>query len=174
MEFPLDEVQKYVALAAGIAGIVGGLLSGLLSWFLRLTENWDSIRVRVGAVHYMQEPYECMHVINRSKHQITVSDYGFITRDGKLMSIQEVMENHMGDQTDYYSSGKLTMEKLNDYFEVWVGYHIVSSKNIIGCWAMTITQTRLRLDFYSSPQCTWRERWSARLRIATRHWRHGY
>lgn len=154
----VDSVTKWVTLAGALVGAV----AGAWSLFLQLRGKRDSFKVGMGTISPEAIREECLHVVSKSDHPIRIADYGFISADGQLKSIQMEADlgSYMGQEGLFRGSSML--EKRGDALEV--GYCMRNAP--IGCFALTNLQSRPKLAFrYDTPR--WKR---AKVRMQT-YWK---
>lgn len=103
--------QYVVALGAAI-----GAVTGLVNLYLLTRRRKDRFLVRCGSVMPDDGQETMLHVISKSDHAITISDFGYITVDGKLHSIP------MDEDVNWHNEvivkrGDLTLRHYNDITE---------------------------------------------------------
>lgn len=160
-----EEIGKIVGIASTIGALVGGLMSFLINWWWKFRAERDRIQVRCGPAYYEETPATSLHVINRSEHKVEVTSYGFVLRDGLLLSIPIHWANCVGDDdSEDLISGTTVLASRNDRYEVHVRLY---NKDVIGAFARTAAQHRMRYDFnVYDPIPLWTQ-WLIRMK----HWR---
>lgn len=80
----LNWITFWVALVAAITGVFN------LVW--AVLDRSDRILVRLGSIYPREIPTWDMYVVNRGKISVELRDYGFVGRDGELMSVPAYYE----------------------------------------------------------------------------------
>lgn len=154
----LDDLAKVVSIAASVGALVGGLVS----WFLKHLQQTDRITVRFGTAHYEETPAYGMHVISRRDHKMEVTDFGFILRNGKLVSAPVVWEQVFDDGNPYDGvSGSKILAERNARFEANMQLY---NMDVVGAYAETSTQRHPTIGFSHHADLRWWDRIRIRLK----------
>lgn len=128
------------ALIAAVAAVV--------NLWLTFFERRDSIYVKHGSHTPLATPTAGLYIVNTGKHPVYISDFGFITPDGKLFSVPWYNETEAyqdGDDPNAYYVGTTTIAPHN-LFSAGITY----SSEIIGVYAITSTQNIKRVSMIRS------------------------
>lgn len=130
MEFLTRE--NVTAVFAVIAG-----LTGLMTFMWQVVDRFDRIHVRFGSTRPSLYPETTMYVINLSKHEVVVRDYGFVLKDSCLQSIPELIEEDWGagDPCIWLSGSSELPSRQKLEARVAMGL------DVIGAYAVTATQS---------------------------------
>lgn len=152
----MEELDQIIKTASAVGAAVGGVASFAVTWGWRIWERQDSIMVRLGSARYDVEPGEALHIISRRAHRMEVTDYGFVTAKGTLISLPVLYEHDMPDP-DNSHSGSSTFEKFNDRFEV--KYQLGRSHpEVVGAYAITATQSFRTVNVWRGADLGWLRR----------------
>jgi hypothetical protein len=145
------------AVSAMIAAV-----TGIWSVWWQTRGKHDRFSVGLGSVTPAIEQETILHVVNVSNHAISLKDWGFIEPSGQFDSLPLAYEAGSLQNEEITSRGSPTLVERNATFET--GY--IRTHNPIGAYAISVTQSRPRLCFYSDTP-HWR-RLRVRLRLLSR------
>jgi len=116
--------------------VIGGL-TGLMTFLWQVVDRRDRIHVKLGGTQPSFTPETTMYVINLSKHDVVIRDYGFVRKDGDLQSIPVLMEeNWERDDCPFFQSGD---KELPSRQKLEAGVYMLL--DVIGAYAVTATQS---------------------------------
>nr|GEU29185.1 hypothetical protein [Tanacetum cinerariifolium] len=141
MMIGLDDVTKWITLAGAV---VGGV-TGALTYWSKVSEKHDRIKVGFGSLSPPVASGEALHVLSQSDHKLQIHDYGFVDESGRLLSLPDLWANSLDDRDDgTCTRGTTTLEKRG---EIWEVAYVRLRDRQIGAYAMTVGQTRRRVNF---------------------------
>lgn len=149
---------------AAAAGV--GAVTGVWNLLKQYTDNHDKIKVAFN--RRLDVPALVLTVENRSRHLVTLADYGFVLADGQLLSIPSAIE--IGAFTPlenlaYYSTAGQRYEM--EPFTLFRLEFDLLRVTAIGAWARAHGQHSPRVDFATSVERL--HAWKIRLRELVRH-----
>lgn len=140
----LDEITKWVTLAGAV---IGGV-TGAMTYWSKATEKRDRIKVSFGPLTPPIAPGESLYVVSQSDHKLQLRDYGFIDKNGRLLSLPDMWANSFDDDGDGSATrGSTSLVTRNDIWEV---AYVRLRDEQIGAYAITVSQTMRRLDFHDN------------------------
>ncbi|MBC9908318.1 hypothetical protein ACTJNK_29740 [Achromobacter anxifer] len=142
-------------------GAVIGALTGVLNLILLTRRKKDRFLVRCGSVMPDHGPETMVHFINKSDHSITVSDYGFITAQGKLHSIPADDDVSTGEES-ILGSGDLTLHKYNEITQRGIQF----PERTLGAYAKLAGGARPQLAFHADTSLCDRVKVRSRLLVS--------
>jgi hypothetical protein len=135
-----------------LSGAVIAAVTGVCNLYLQMRGKQDDFVVGMGAATPTIEQETVLHVISCSDHQITLKDWGFIDSTGHLQSFRFDYEAGELNSEEIMSRGSSCLKERSDVFET--GY--ISRKTILGAYAISMTQRRLRICFQDGATLWWR------------------
>jgi hypothetical protein len=131
------ESKDWVTLG-GIA--ITALISGVNLW-LQMRDRGDRYVLRYSSLFPHLSPYDYLYVVNRSKHELVMVDYGFIETTGRMWSLPfELNERFSGEDN---SLKLLPSIAPGTSEEACADFSVVMT----AAYAISSTQTRPRLSF---------------------------
>jgi hypothetical protein len=150
----IDQITKWLTLAGAT---VGGVTSALTYWS-KITEKSDKIKVGFGSLEYVAIPGYGLYVVSRSDHTLQISDYGFFDEKGRLLSIQVLEQQFPPEKLDeMVCSGTTTLIKRGDIFGL-DGLKLKGEQ--IGAYATTANQNHRTLCFTKTKKVCFLKRMS--------------
>lgn len=158
----LDTLVKVAGMTSGVGAIVGGTFSFLFNWFWKWREQRDCILVVFGSTHYDENPGTSMYVVNLRSHLTEIVEYGFVLRDGRLLSVPSVWSESMGEDSPYdATSGSTILKGRNEKWEIKIS--LGPPHEFVGAFATTTNLQSPTLSFPKFVKTTFFER--ARIRL---------
>lgn len=155
----LDEIKD---LATAIGAVIAAVAS-CWNLVLNIRGSGDRIRVTYGPLLPGISPGESLYVASESAHRVTLKDYGFIDKDGRLHSLPylyDELEPSDADDLPVFN-GERSFEKRGEIFEVRWPYW---RRQNVAAYAISVGQRCHRIGFkYDTP-------FLLRCRIAVRVW----
>lgn len=146
-------------------GAVGGGVTGALNLWWKATEKADKIHVGWGSIGADDLPQSMIHVVSRCDHPIEIADYGYVLSTGRLFSLPDHWAHGDPDDPEGLNRGTTRLAGRSDSYEVGT----VTYRQIVGCYARTSTQRRVRLAFRPGVSLFRRLRVWAWIRFAPYH-----
>lgn len=143
-------LQEWVTLAGAV---VAGA-TGIWNLVLQMRGKRDGFILGSGTVSPAICRETMLHVISKSDHPITLSDWGFIEVNGRFSSIVFDAEADPQFGEDVVTHGSSTLATRGQQFET--GY--IRRDDIIGVFAKTVMEKRPHVSFDSSAPL-WRRSW---------------
>lgn len=140
-----------------IAAMVAAITS-TISWWRGFFDKDDKVKVSFGAIQPPTAAGYGMHVTSRADHAMTIQDYGFFDRRGRLLSIPDMLANEDCDD-GICIGGSVLLEKRGSTFEL---AYVVLRDDQIGAFAKTTGQDTPKLCF--RPGVKWYLRWMIRMK----------
>lgn len=150
-----DSITKWLT----VIGAIVGSVSGIWSLYLQLRGKRDTFLVQLGSLQPDTLPLTFMHVVSLSEHPIKIIDYGYIERNGRLVSIPWEAELDVHARMSVMTVGSPNLESWGASFEA--GYN--RGGHLIGAFARSPTQLKPRLQF--TPASHLHQRVWTRLRV---------
>ena len=91
--YSVDDTQRLVTL---IGAVIAAAASVVNLWWTHRT-NLDRLTVTFGSLSPLIEPGEGLYIVSQSDHQVSLSDYGFISASGGLLSYPRLEVDNPGD-----------------------------------------------------------------------------
>lgn len=126
-----------------VAGAVVAAASSSLGVWWQWKDRGDRLILKHGPLAPKSYSGEFLYVVNRSKHNVTVRDYGFILEDGNVFSIPNEDEQSLHeDEYDFFQLlGELEPGANQEAGASYVG------RRVIAVFAITSTASRPQLTF---------------------------
>lgn len=137
-------------------GAVIAAVAGVLNLLWQFSDRNDSYVLRYGPLQPQIEPGEYLHVVNVGKHDVTMSDYGFLQAPARIFSLPETLSEDFEPGHKYQMLGALAPR---EHGEAAVHFAL----DVIGVYAISTTQRCPRVAF--RPETPWHVRWRVRGRM---------
>jgi hypothetical protein len=133
-----DALQKWVTLIASVLAAV----ASVWNFWWKYREKSDRIKVGYGLIDPQIDPGDFLNVVSLCDHPVRIADYGYVMRDGKLLSLPRCDADEP-DDTERITYGSLLLENRNASFETG----LVLRDHPVGVYARTSSQSWPQIAF---------------------------
>lgn len=139
--YSVDDMQKWMTLGGAVIAAVASVVN---LWWTHRT-NLDRLTVTFGSLSPPLAPGEALYIVSQSDHRVSLSDYGFISTSGGLLSYPLLEVAEPGDEYHCVTvRGKSAFEKRGDLFEIG---SVPLGGELIGAYAVSAGSERMTLGF---------------------------
>lgn len=157
----LSEVATWVALIGAVIAALTGCVNLAILWRRRRV---DRFRVRMGGIYPRDTRETMFHVVSYSDHAVELTDWGFITVDGRFFSF---FLPEPGDESEVVGSGTSLLERFGSSFE----RGFITDGKVLGAYARSLGQPVPQLAFAIGTSVYQRTKIRIRLLISPNYFR---